>query len=396
VAIDPLVGTIVRVLPTPPGQSHDLSQRFTVGQILKGIVLRALPEGKTLVNFAGQHLILELGQPMLKGQTFLAAVEQSAPTLALKVISDPAPNSNALASGQQALAAELGETTPPTPGTLNAAQLTSYLVAKQPLGNMVAALQNHLINSPLWRTTDPTLLQRLEQTLAALLPQDPSPPDAAGLKEQVARSGINYEAKVQHVLTSNASPLEQAALANDLKGQLLEVLHKLDQASTRNGETVEIHQHVQQALHNIEFQQLSNLFAQQENQSLLLQLMHPTFPASHTAKLYFRANPRQSGGSQAESQDYTLVFLLDFTALGNLRIDASVRGPSVSATIRTEDETVADFIVAQTPSLTARLHDLGFQAEIRCCAQETVSLDIDDSLTRVLMAKPSRLLDIKV
>ena len=87
-AIDPLVGTVVRVLPS--GQSHDLSQRFTGGQIIRGIVLRALPEGKTLVNFAGQHLMLELGHPMVKGQAFLAAVEQSAPTLTLKVISDPA------------------------------------------------------------------------------------------------------------------------------------------------------------------------------------------------------------------------------------------------------------------------------------------------------------------
>jgi hypothetical protein len=100
---------------------------------------------------------------------------------------------------------------------------------------------------------------------------------------------------------------------------------------------------VRQALRNIELQQLSNLFAQQKHQALL-QFLHPAFPTAHTARLYFRVDPRDKGGRQADQQDYTLVFLLDFTALGHVRIDATVRGPPITATIRTTDEAVTHFI----------------------------------------------------
>jgi hypothetical protein len=151
---------------------------------------------------------------------------------------------------------------------------------------------------------------------------------------------------------------------------------------------------VQQALRNIEWQQLSNLFAQQEQQSLLLQFLHPAFPTAHTARLYFRVDPRNKGGRQEDPQTYTLVFLLDFTALGNVRIDATVRGTHIAATIRTPDEAVARFVATHTPVLTTRLHDLGFQAHIDCSAEQHVPMDVEDSFTRLLMADPSRLLDV--
>lgn len=405
--LDPLIGTVARVLPTTSTPSSDLSRRFRAGQTLKGVVLRALPEGQTLVNFAGQYVLLELDQSLIKGQTFLATVEQVSPTLLLKVVDDPA----ARALPQPGLSATLQEpvlnhpdsrTGPP--GTLDATRLKSYLMTRQPFGTMATELRQHLGQHPLLRALDPTLLQRLEETLDALLPRDVNPPDAAGLKEQVERSGINYEAKVHQVLSGAASPAEQDALANDLKGQLLDFQHKLDQelhqhaskmaTPAQRGALAALHQDVQHALQNIEYQQLANLFAHQEDQSLLLQFLHPAFPTTQTAKLYFRANHQQQGALQDGPQDYTLVFLLDFTALGPIRIDATVHDASVTATIRTEDETVAAFLTAQSPSLNARLHEIGFQADVRCWVQKQVPLDIDDSLTRLLMKDPSRVLDI--
>jgi hypothetical protein len=417
-AIDPLANTLIRGFPTSPAQASALTRQFMVGQPLKGIVLRTLPEGQTLVNFAGQHILLELTQPMVRGQTFMALVEQVSPALVLKLV-DAAPSTT-----PQVATPERGTVEQTPAGTLNATQLKPYLVAKQPLGEMVAALQRALVRHLPPPDIDAGLLHRLQETLTALLPLQEEPPDAASLQAQVDRSGINYEAKVQEVLTKQASPAEQASLANDLKGQLLELLHKLDhrpptaalpqsdapaasrevgqQALThgssegvRSTDIADLRAQVQQALRNIEFQQLSNLFAHQEHQPLLLQFAHPASPAAHTAKLYFRVNTREQNAQQDAPQNYTLVFLLDFSALGPVRVDATVRGAYVSTTISTADEAVADFITAQTPDLTARLHDLGFLAEVRCSAQAQVPLDVDDSLTRLLVAEPSRLVDVK-
>ncbi|MCZ6873692.1 MAG: hypothetical protein O7G88_09205 [bacterium] len=397
-AFAPLSGAVVRGQATTVGQTNSFSQQFTVGQTIKGVVLQALPEGKTLVNFAGQHVVMELNHPLDKGQSFLARIEQASPALMLKVLKGPVPNptdSAALVGSRQPLSLYHDETNPTQTGTLNAAQLKSYLVAKQPVIDMLTALQKHLAHNPILQQTDVTLRRRLETTLNILLPKTTAPPDADGLKAQINQSGINYEAHVQQLLVNEASPAKQSVLMQDLKGQLLELSQGLNQLSSQQAATTTARQQVQQAIQNIEFQQLANLFAQQEHQFLLLQVAHPALLASHTAKLFFRAKNRSKGNSQVETQDYTLVFLLDFSALGNIRIDAMVHGQQVVATIKTEDETVAHFIRKQTDVLTVCLQNLGFHAEISCRAQETVVLDVDDSLTRVLMVDPSQLVDIK-
>jgi hypothetical protein len=392
VPLDPLVGTLVRGQPTTPAQANDVSRRFVVGQTLKGVVLRTLPEGQTLVNFAGQHVVLALPQPLSSGHTLLATVQHITPTLVLKVLAEPgAPGVN---SPQAQITPQrlgrLAETAEP----LDPVQLKSSLVASQPFGEMVVALRQHLVHNPVLRGLDAGLLQRLADTLSALLPQDTTLPDASGLQTQVDRSGINYEAKVAEALTKQATPAERQALAHDLKGQLLELAARLDQASHQGHDVGASRQQVHQALRNIEWQQLSNLFAQQEHQALLLQFLHPAFPTAHTARLYFRAAPRNKGSGQEDQQTYTLVFLLDFTALGHVRIDATVRGSHIATTIRTTDEAVTHFVATHTPALITRLHDLGFQAQIACSAEQHVPMEVEDSFTRLLMADPSRLLDV--
>jgi hypothetical protein len=320
-------------------------------------------------------------------------VQHITPTLVLKVIGEPgAPGVNTpQAQTVPQLLGHLAETSE----TLDPVQLKSYLVARQPFGEMVVALQ-HLVHDPMLRGLDAGLLQRLADTLSALLPQATTLPDASGLQAQVDRSGINYEAKVAEVLTQQATLAEQEALAHDLKGQLLELAARLDQASRQGHDVGESLQQVHQALRNIELQQLSNLFAQQEQQSLLLQFLHPAFPTAHTARLYFRVAPRDKGRRQVDQQNYTLVFLLDFTALGHVRIDATVHETHIAATIRTTDEAVTHFIAMHTPALSARLHDLGFQSQIDCCTEQHVPLEVEDSFTRLLMADPSPLLDVTI
>ena len=255
--LDPLVGTLVRGQPTTPAQANDLARRFVVGQTLKGVVLRALPEGQTLVNFAGQHVVLELPPSLSSGHTLLATVQHITPTLVLKVLGEP--GAPGVTSPQAQITPQLLGHLAEAAETLDPVQLKSYLMARQPFGEMVVTLQQHLLHNPMLRSLDAGLLQRLADTVNALLPQDTTLPDASGLQAQVDRSGINYEAKVAEVLTQQATPAEQEALAHDLKGQLLELAARLDQASRQGNDVGESRQQVQQALHNIEFQQLSKM-----------------------------------------------------------------------------------------------------------------------------------------
>jgi flagellar hook-length control protein FliK len=229
-----------------------------------------------------------------------------------------------------------------------------------------------------------------------LLPSPTSLPDASGLQEQVERSGINYEAHVKHVLLNESlAPEEHTKLTNDLKGQLLELEQHLGRLDSNDAARTDLLRQVQRSIQNIELQQLSNLFAHAEHQPILLQLTHPMFAAAYTAQLYVRNNASQQQAQHQGRQDYTLVFLLDFTELGALRVDASVRDSQVQATINVEQQAAADFVAAHLPDLTARLHALGFQAHVDCCTHEKVSREVDATLTRLPIPEASRLVDIR-
>lgn len=397
-AAELIVGSIVPAQPVTPVQDHDPARRFVPGQTLRGIVLRPLPGGQSLVNFGGQHLLLDLKQPLALGQTLLVTVENTEPTLVLRVLDHPTPPHVPAPATPSAPPDPL-----PTPGdatpaavTLTAAQIKPYLVDKQPLGEVIRTLQQHVVSHPLLQHLDPALLQHFTDTLALLLPGAEDVPDAARLQTQLDRSGLTYEAKVVQVLTGHATLEAREALAHDLKGQLLALAASLEQPPVPHGDQEALLQHVQHALCSIEFQQLANLFAQQEQQALLWPLLHASLTEPHTARLYVHDHARDARAPQDTPRHVTLVLLLQLTQLGALRVDATVHGTYLTATLRTPEPHVAAFLAAQVPALTARLHDLGFQAAIQCHADANVPFDVEDTFTRVLLATPSHLLDISV
>jgi hypothetical protein len=401
VSVNPYANDLVRARLTALAPPYKIAQQFAVGQTLTGKVLRVLPGEGTLVNFHGQPVLLNLMLKVAKGQTLTATVEQLSPHFVLRLVGDSAPLTRAYAISSNALREQADNTLDNTAvGLLDPAALKSYLIAKQPFGEMASTLAHLLATHPLLRTLDPTLRQRLQDTLAVLLPRDASLPDASGLQEQVVRSGMNYEAQASHVLRHHLLDAEQTKLAHDFKGQLLELAKHLEHLVTtgskaRAKEAEGLLQQVRRGLQTIELQQLTNLVAHAEQQPLLLQLTHPLFATAQTAHLYVRNHATGRRRQHAPQQDYTLVLLLDFPMLGPLRVDATVRNTQVTATMSVTEPAVADFISAQLADLTARLHDKGFQAQVTCRVQTHVSMDVDDNLTRLLLPDFSRLVDIR-
>ena len=218
----PSIGAPGRIVLPAEVLPVDLARTFAIGQRLQGEVVRIVPHGGVLVNFDGQPILLALAQQVVPGQTLAATVVQVSPALLLQ-LTDKLP-----------LALPIKTTLPLTPApqeghqeALTAAQLKAYLMAKQPFGETVTTL-GHVLSSHLWlHEMVPGLFQEIRDTLTALSPQSALPPDATQLKNQVDRSGLNYESKVQRMLMGERTSAV-AALAKDLKGQLLELSHRLD------------------------------------------------------------------------------------------------------------------------------------------------------------------------
>jgi hypothetical protein len=372
----------------------DLAQTFAIGQRLQGAVVRLVPHGGVLVNFGGQPVLLALAQQVVPGQILSATVTQVSPALLLQ-LTDESPLS---------LPAETTLTLSPAPqegqqGVLTASQLKAYLMANQPFGEMVTTLGYVLDSHPWLHDMAPALSQELRDTLVALYPQNALPPDAAQLKDQIDRSGLNYESKVQRRLMGEL-PSAGAALAKDLKGQLLELSHRLaplTHAETDLGsrEAATVVAQVQRAAEALEFQQLSNQFALQEQRPLVLPLMHPFASPSQTMQLVIDREGYQEERPAAEQEHYTVALSLDLSALGPLHITAAIHGSAVSTTFRVSTPAVAEFLRAVLPDLHVRLQTLGFTPCVACAVQEPTTQDSEGYVPRAL-TRAVKLVDIKV
>jgi hypothetical protein len=389
----PSVGAPGRIVSSAQVLPVDRAQTFTIGQRLQGVVVRIVPRGGMLVNFDGHPVLLALAQQVVPGHILTATVAQVSPTLLLQ-LTDELPLS---------LPAATTRTRSPGPqeghqSVLTAAQLKAYLMASQPCGETVTTLGHMLSSHPWLHEMAPALAQELRDTLAALYPPRALPPDAAQLKGQIDRSGLNYERKVQRLLMGEI-PSAVAGLAKDLKGQLLELSHRVDllthlDTDPRSREATTVLAQVKRAADALEGQQLSNQFALQEHRPLVLPLVHSFASSTQTMQLIVHRDGPQEGRPAADQEHYTVALSLDLSVLGPLHITAAVHGSAVAATLRIADPAVAEFLRAALPDLHARLQTLGLTPCVTCTAQEPTTQDREGCFPRSL-ARAVKLVDVK-
>jgi Flagellar hook-length control protein FliK len=390
----PSIGAPSRIVSPAEVLPVDLARTFVIGQRLQGEVVRIVPPGGVLVNFDGQPVLLALVQQAVPGQILTATVVQVSPALLLQ-LTDDVPLS---------LPAETTLTLSPEPqeepqGVLSASQLKAYLMANQPFGETVTTLAHALSSHPWLHDMAPALTQGLRDTLAGLYVQRELPLDAAQLKDQIDRSGLNYESKVQRLLMGDL-PSAVAALAKDLKGQLLELSHRLEllthaETDPRSRKAVTVLTQVQRATDALEFQQLSNQYALQEHRPLVLPLVHPFASPTQIRQLSIHPEGHQEGRPTAEQEHYTVTLALDLSVLGPLHIAATVHGSAVAAAFRVADPAVAEFLRAALHDLQARLQALGFTPCVACAVQEAATQDSEGWFPRSLM-RAVKLVDVKV
>ncbi len=289
---------------------------------------------------------------------------------------------------------------------IDGAALKNYLPAKQDMGKMLTDLESIFNKNPdLGKyKIDSDVVQRLRDTIKVLIPREESVPDSARLKEQVDRSGINYEAKVKKAVDEGVILDRKPILSKDLKGQLLELQTKLEKFLAKEGELLppqtqrtisETIQQVKLASDNIELQQLSNQFSKQEQNPLVLQIPDPYMPEAKTAKLFIRDGEGSEGGKGGDKKDFHMVFLLNLSAIGNIRIDAKLNGNNLAADFASEDKNVVNLIGAGKEGLKKKLDELGFSASINASVKEKSDMEMEDSTGEALKGVSTRLVDIK-
>ncbi|GJL78248.1 MAG: hypothetical protein NPINA01_12370 [Nitrospinaceae bacterium] len=496
--IDQYPSNILKLLASEGSSS--LSAKFTqqlnLGQFLKGQVIQIFSQGKSLVQFGGQKILVEGNSSFRVGQTLTAQVEQLAPAPVLKIVNapslgsanranpgaavnDPAgsgvkqevtlqlsskpstpisffsqPNleflklspgtvyqgqvkqvldpeaaviqlndrkflvqtdgSKPLKPGDQIpVAAERTASGPyhllqskgPVITQVDAGMIKPYLPSREPFGEMINKLAGVLRElapgSEISKTAGKEVLARLTQTLQSLTAGSQKSPTPQIIKEQIHLSGIDYEAKVKQFLETGSNSGKGLELGRDLKGLLLEIIQKMEAQGAQKSlpapasqAVKDIMQIFRQAADNIELHQLSNQLAKQEGQPLLLQIPNPYAHGDSSIKLFVRSATDEDGKKGKSRQNFNLVFILDLSNLGNLRVDSQVKQSSLSIKMTTQNQSIADYIASQTEGFEGRLAELGFQADLSCCVQDEKDLKLEDDLPEILAKDEFRLVDV--
>ncbi|MCZ6541279.1 MAG: flagellar hook-length control protein FliK [Nitrospinae bacterium] len=152
-----------------------------------------------------------------------------------------------------------------------------------------------------------------------------------------------------------------------------------------------------QAVSNIELQQLTHHFAREEHHPLLLQLPQHLLGEEERFKIYILPD---SGGDSGESTDphnraFNIVFLLHLSALGELRIETRVHQNEISIHIIGSNAEVVRFIQEHLPELQASLQEHGFSLSVTSRYQAEVPMEVPDSLDQLLIDHPMQLVDVK-
>jgi len=294
-----------------------------------------------------------------------------------------------------------------TPRLVDIFKIKSLLPFKEPFGEMFEKLDILIKSSKIIKSlsNETDLVGRLSKTLhllkTPLKVQNFPSQGSSQIKQQIDLSGINYEPKLKNFFQAKESLEVPLNVKIDLKGQLIKLLELIERRSVEKDTSVsqrrqfmEIVKVLHRAIENVELQQLTNQFARQENQPILLQIPDP-FIIGKTVNLYLkRPDDGGKGKSNKNNDDMLLVFLLELSALGNLRVDAKMNKESISVRIDVENQHVAEFIGSNLKDFCSCLGDLGLEVKASCSVVRKIDGDSDKKLNQFLKCDSDRLVDL--
>lgn len=287
-------------------------------------------------------------------------------------------------------------------------KIKSLLPYKESFGVMVQKLDILLNSSEVIKSlrAETGLVPRLIKTLnllkAPFFEQDLTSQGSALVKQQIDLSGINYESKVKNALEGKELLDVPTNVKNDLKGQLINLL-KLLEIRIGGNETSAIQRYqllkvikvLMRAVDNIELQQLTNQLSRQENQPITLQIPDP-FMIGKTINLYIRQSEDKSKNKEnKENKSVLLVFFLELSALGNLRVDAKINNQAISLRIDVENSNIAKFVENSLKDFCSSLDDLGFEVNASCGVVANIDKELESKLNPLLISETNRLVDLR-
>jgi len=357
----------------PAKQGNMASFKMAIGDTATGFVQQRLANGKVQLNIQGTSVETAAPANINKGDA-----------LSLKMVKEPAGfqliavHKNAAASALNSFKANLP-------------------MHNQPVAQNIAAMRNIL---PGLSSANPTL-PLLDNALKATEINAQQPLDGTRLAHMIRDGGSGLESKL---LQLSQNPSLSPALQQDLKAIMLQ-LANLQHGNSQQHELIKTLRDLgQQSVSRIESGQALNLLTNLQGEPMRLELPMLINQQMVNVQLSIQQQASYESDSSHESNtadsSYNVLFALELSQLGHIRVDANISDSTVHARIYNDNPASNQFIQDHMQRLESRLQGLGFNEVYLLSSQqkpEASKQQAFDQLTQMMPNSASlHLVDIQI
>lgn len=231
-----------------------------------------------------------------------------------------------------------------------------------PVAHNLNSIRNMIPNIS---SSDLSTLKGLPQLEAMLIKTESSrdyPINGERLAQVIRDSGSSLEAKLQAVISRGEQP---QALQQDLKAILLQIAGDQGSGKVQNSELIRLITELsQQSSSRIETGQALNILANLQGEALRIEF--PMLVGQQLINVQMAVQQQNQfnnhhSASESSDQSFNVLFALELSELGKMKVDANISDNSVHARIYNESSSARDFLQQHIGQLEERLQSLGYE-----------------------------------
>jgi len=268
-----------------------------------------------------------------------------------------------------------------------------------PMAQQMTAISNVLSSLPTATVSQMPGLPPLETALQSMTMNERQPLNGKRLGQMLHNAGAGLEAKL---LSLSKNPSLPPSLQQDLKSIMLQLVN----APAGSGQYSKIisllSELAQQGVSRIETTQALNVLAHMQGDAMRVELPMLVNQQMINVQLSLQQHhsytPDDADDNNPSDQSYDILFALELSNLGKVRVEANISDNAVHARIYNESPTSNQFMLDHIERLESRLHSLGFEKVYLLSSQQSPDIEKQqrfDQLTNMTPASLS-LLDIRV
>ncbi|MBL4775637.1 MAG: flagellar hook-length control protein FliK [Mariprofundus sp.] len=281
-------------------------------------------------------------------------------------------------------------------------------ISSNPIAQTMTAIRNLLPSLPANTLPQNNNLPPLEATLRANALTAEQPLNGERITQMIRHAGAGLESKLLNLSQSLSINASQAALnpslQHDLKSIMLQLANPQSSKAQQSQTIKTLTELAQQGVARIETGQALNVLAQMQGEGMRIELPMLVNQQLVNVQLSIQQNESYESDDLDEGKgsnpSYNILFALELSQLGNIRVDANISETSVHARIHSESPSSNQFIADNLQRLEERLQNLGFNETYLLASKQPPEAEKQqrfEQLTHMAPAPASlNLLDIRI